>query len=264
VKNTKTKITPIKREFPHCYGLGYVAFIDILGFKDQILSSFKQRPGKRFKELQRIIEFNRRYMPDELRDKTPDIRILMLEKTARVYLFSDSYTICVKEGSIEGFSLIGLASHILYIWNHLIKLGFTIRGGIDYSLSYWDERTVTGPALINAYKIESEIAKTSRVVASQNFANRINELLNGQSAHDKLKELIRNYFIRDFDGHYVINPVMMSNSPEETIELKQSLEKMAAKIKAVGVKEKYTQIIFQFEQEKLENDRNPNHRVFYG
>lgn len=218
-------------------GKGYVAFIDILGFKRKIMTAFPSEND--FREIEQVIAFNRRFAPDDLRGRSLKEKEPFFNGMARLFLFSDSYVICLQEGRMEGLSLTGIASHIRYIWNHLIKLGFTIRGGIDYCDAYWDERTVTGPALINAYEIESKVSICSRVVLSARVIEKIKEIENA----NPFKILLNKYFMPDETGEIILNPNTIANDDAERDELVSCLEKMRANAPTQYEKTKYDGII---------------------
>ena len=72
-----------------------------------------------------------------------------------------------------------------------IGLGFFIRGGLSIGDIYISGNTVFGPALIEAYEIESKLAEVPRIMIADGL---IAKLADGWKEHDAVRE--------DVDGKY--------------------------------------------------------------
>ena len=110
------------------------------------------------------------------------------------------------------------------MWSTFIRNGYTIRGAIDYGDIYWDENELIGPALINAYCFESEVAKTSRVVVSSNLNRVLKDLFSIQRS-TMIDRLMRK-FRKDIDGYIIVDPMILYKSPAEQKSLVAYLKKM--------------------------------------
>lgn len=140
-------------------GKGYVCFIDVLGFSNEILRNWN---NLEVNPLEKILSIKRE-LPILL-DEDDDGREEHRSYRCRIQTVSDSVTICFghKDHLIMGDIVLGLQAvlaNISYVWTTFIEAGYTIRGAIDFGDIYWDENELIGPAFINAYQLESEVAK---------------------------------------------------------------------------------------------------------
>ena len=148
-------------------GKGYVCFIDVLGFSNDILNNWNNPESD---PLEKILSIKDK-MPIFDEPKEEDDSDSHRKYVCRVNTVSDSVTICFgyDEDIIVGDMVLGLEAvigNIAYIWSTFISEGYTIRGSIDFGDIYWDTNELIGPAFINAFRLESEVAKNSRVIIS--------------------------------------------------------------------------------------------------
>ncbi len=132
-------------------------------------------------------------------------------------------------------------SNLLYIWTTFIHNGYTIRGAIDYGDIYWDENELIGPSLINAYRLESEVAKTSRVVVSSNLNKVLKDLISIKRS-TMIDHLMRK-FRKDIDGYIIVDPKILYESDKEKKSLIDCLKKMRHAVPIGIVREKYSPLI---------------------
>ena len=147
-------------------GVGYVCFIDVLGFSNDILKNWKRKTSN---PLEKILTVKKKIPGFTHFGEDVDSSSLGSSYTCRVNTISDSFTVCFGFKDNPGlfdlaFGLDVILNNLLYVWSTFIGKGYTIRGAIDYGDIYWDENELIGPAFIRAYHFESEVAKTSRVV----------------------------------------------------------------------------------------------------
>lgn len=222
-------------------GTGYVCFIDVLGFSNDILKNWNNSESD---PLEKILSI-KRSMPlfSEVEDDGRETHRIYL---CRVNTISDSVTICFgyKREIIIGDLVLGLEAvltNISYIWSMFINAGYTIRGAIDFGDIYWDESELIGPAFINAYRLESEVAKNSRVIVSSNL-NRVLKDLVSRYKSNLTDHLIQN-FRKDVDGYIIVNPKILYRSETERNFLIESLKKMRDSIPKGIIREKYNPLI---------------------
>ena len=134
-----------------------VAFIDILGFKNIIAKSIfdEQVANNLHRAMKRISEDHQNNQRDIANDDNPFNKM--------VTTFSDSAVISypVQPGTGNLFSLL---MEIIYLQIDLINLGFLLRGGIAIGPLYHEDSIIYGPAMIEAYYLESKIAQYPRIV----------------------------------------------------------------------------------------------------
>lgn len=223
-------------------GKGHVCFIDVLGFSNDILDRWHALESN---PLEKILSIKNR-MPI-FRDVDKDTGgSSHRQYVCRVQTISDSVTICFGYGHkiIVGDLVLGLEAllaNLSYIWSTFIGEGYTIRGAIDFGDIYWDKNELIGPAFINAYRLESDVAKNSRVVLSSGLNRELRNLFDNHESG--LTEHLRRNFRRDVDGYIVFDPNVMYRSDEERRFLIRELSSMKTKVESKVVKEKYTQVL---------------------
>ncbi len=230
-------------------GKGYVCFIDVLGFSNDIIKNWHNAESN---PLEKILSIKDK-MPifDESNDS--DESELHRKYVCRVNTVSDSVTICfgIDEDIIVGDMVLGLEAvigNIAYIWSTFIRQGYTIRGAIDFGDIYWDINELIGPAFINAYRLESEVAKNSRVIISSKLNGELKNLFNNYES--VLTEHLIKRFRKDVDGYIIVDPTLIYDSEEERMELIQELTSMRSEVKSGIIKEKYTPLISMLREVK--------------
>ena len=177
----------------------------------------------------------------------------------RVNTFSDSVMISFGYSNriIIGdlvLALEAILGNVAYVWSTFILKGYTIRGAIDFGDIYWDESDLIGPAFINAYKLESQVAKNSRVVVS----SRVNQIfadLTREYPSTLTDHLFRN-FRRDVDGYLIVDPAILYNSDDERKLLISALRRMRDGLPHGIIREKYTPLIAMMDEGEREGLRN--------
>ena len=144
---------------PSNYLKRYVAFLDMLGFKE--LCALKKMDCAEIKYVFNDIEFlklkydeglSKIVVPSKIREKT-DFAIM-----------SDSMVISAPENKDGLLFILYLCS---CIQSMLLQCGILLRGGITGGEFYKLDSIMFGPALISAYQIESTIAVYPRIVVSR-------------------------------------------------------------------------------------------------
>jgi uncharacterized protein (UPF0262 family) len=174
-------------------GIAFVCYLDVLGFSDDVLNNWSKTPSP----LEKILSIKRKMLAfDEL--KAYDITTTegTLKLVPSIKTISDSITICFgffdknRVAELEIISeleavLLGISNS----WSTAIMNGYTIRGGIDFGEVYWDKNDLIGPAFINAYRLESEVAKNSRIIISSRINKLFYDLVNQTACgHPNLKD----------------------------------------------------------------------------
>ncbi len=139
----------------------FVAFLDILGFRDVIDRSKREPPEVTIEEILSLLNYPEPVAKGKmLIGEVGDI----WESDHKFTQFSDNIVIST-EYSEAG--LLYLVDHIERIAFGLLRLGFFCRGGIASGLLYHDKNIVFGPAMIEAYDLEHEKAVHPRVILSE-------------------------------------------------------------------------------------------------
>ena len=223
-------------------GIGCVCFLDVLGFSEDILKNWNATESN---PLDKILSIKNE-MPTLSNDVDDDGRESRRIYVSRVSTVSDSVTVCFgyNEKLIVGDLVLGievLLADVFHIWRIIMGHGYTIRGAIDYGKIYWDENELIGPAFINAYSLESQVAKNSRVIVSSS----LNEVLsNLEQRHPSVltEHLLKN-FRKDVDGYIIVNPSKIYRDAPERWNLVERLKKMRDSLPKGVLREKYNPLI---------------------
>ena len=137
-----------------------VAFLDILGFKNLIGTESASVIHNVFDNIRRgkkLIHQN----------CTGDTHWERLRKTTKFYFFSDSIVCAIPMEEPQALELV--SSHCMLLQHALWYYGLPVwlRGGIACGDLFCGQSEVFGPALIEAYTIESTQAKFPRIIMSE-------------------------------------------------------------------------------------------------
>lgn len=175
-----------------------LAFVDILGFKSMIQkSAFDYKEQKRILNAMNIIHGYKTLNDNGLDGKG------LREYGIQITTFSDSAIISYPI-DFEG-GLFHVLVDLIHLQIDLSNLGIFIRGGISMGLAYHDEYNAFGPAMNEAYRLESEEAKFPRIIlTNQTLYDGIKASESLQNPYDisLLKSLIRQ---DKADGFYYLD-----------------------------------------------------------
>jgi hypothetical protein len=140
-----------------------VAFLDILGWKQAVLSDGNDVVkilGKTLAQLQGVTRhFN------SLKTLLPEVQKWPGDPV--MTQFSDCLVLSVESNSHGRETL---QNALLTLTSILIQFGFLLRGGITRGPLFHDSGLVYGPALIEAYELESKVASVPRVILSKELS----------------------------------------------------------------------------------------------
>lgn len=129
-----------------CYEQRAVLFLDILGFKNKIKTKSAEEI---FEALLSVQESAKLFNSDE-------------RSKIKATIFSDSIVISFPR--YDNFGVVQMVSKARYIFWKLLEHGMLCRGGIASGDLYHHDGIVFGPALIDAYETESNVANYPRIV----------------------------------------------------------------------------------------------------
>ncbi|MFO9100430.1 hypothetical protein [Legionella pneumophila] len=179
------------------YQNSIVAFIDLLGFK----SALKKEENA--KEILNILyqmkegERNGCNVSTQVNGLNIEIQV-----QPAVSVFSDSMVISVSEKVFNKdvswrHAVIEILNIVQQLANFVIERGFLLRGGMSLGKLYHEKGVVFGPALVEAYTLESEHAKNPRILVCPKLVDCFNEDKNGGTF---------NCFLQDeLDGEYYLD-----------------------------------------------------------
>jgi len=224
-------------------GKAVVCYLDLLGFSNTIRCEWNNKEKDPLNELLSLKEM--------ITCKESQNGLILNmdygsgEKEKRLYIYntkfiSDSIIITIPIGgdmtiADVHFAIIGIFNNIGKCWGMCLDNGYTIRGGIDYGDVYWNEKDIIGPAYMDAYVLESNIAKVSRVVCGDGFIKLVNDIIERMNFEND--SILRN-LVYDIDGLLCVNPNIMYDEEDMRIWLaNRVLELMEGK--SAHVKHKF-------------------------
>lgn len=184
----------------------FVAFFDILGFKDLVSNNSHE-------ELLEIYDFA---LYDTLHSMLPSLRMIYgivpelgtkEIETLEIYVISDSVIVIQKDTSMKGFLYLLALSRI--VLSSAMGGGIPLRGGISIDeisvIKNEYGTTILGKGLTKAYEIESSQSWSGAIVSSECF-----EFLKEPEANNLADHLIKvkqSVLIRKYDVPYRDNSV---------------------------------------------------------
>lgn len=235
-----------------------VAFIDLLGFKDEIINKWDNEEES---PLFRLMKFKNFVSLAKEKGKTHDyyeddngIKLLAKISYPDIITFSDSFIFILP---IDNFgadnilcSILSISSSIAELWRQCINGGFTIRGGVDFGEIFYIDKDLVGPSLIESYKLESKIAMISRVVYSNEVLKAISNNLG--KANPKIQDYFKRYLTKDIDERIILNLIVAYGykNSEEIQEGVEKLKNMRDNVNKTELKAKYNNLIAWLRSER--------------
>ncbi|WP_316826061.1 hypothetical protein [Pedobacter miscanthi] len=177
------------------FRMSFCAYLDILGFSQKIM----RNDLGYFNKYLRVLKKELAHI-----ESNHDLSGKQGFKSFELKIFTDNFVFghpwFDQFGEVELGDIFEVLSHIQFSF---AKSDIFIRGAISMSNLYMDNHVVLGPALVEAYKMESESAVNPRVILSADVVEMVKKHINyyspsGSSPQNKL-------FLVDIDGVYFIN-----------------------------------------------------------
>lgn len=175
---------------------GLVAFIDILGFSSMVEEDSKGS--------------NPKFLPVFL-DVFDEVAGSAEGSGCDVKMFSDSIIV---EAELTPSNVVGLLGIAASMQKLFLKRNILVRGGIAFGKHFSNERVTFSQALINAYHLESKVAKFPRIVINDDV---LNFAWHHIEADEKIREGVRALVFRDRDNsafvHYLMGEALDDLKP---------------------------------------------------
>jgi len=154
----------------------FIAYLDILGYESHIakigVSGLANVLNESIKQSKEMITYFQKANEERSDNYDFDIKV-----------FSDNFFFCTKK---DWFGLALLSS---LVQGGLMLSGILVRGSICYGEIYFSEDFVCGKGLIDAYKLESEIAIYPRIIIDSSYFDSVEKI--STSNLDRLQKLSR-------------------------------------------------------------------------
>jgi hypothetical protein len=174
------------------YQRNYIAFLDILGFKEMLKSRTCTQIVQIFDEIKT------QYFIKCMDNQKPLVEISDIHQK----IMSDSICFYISTDVLNALPvLIGLCSYLqVRLWR--AEYPILVRGGIVEGDLYSNGDILFGTGLTEAYLLEEKNAKVPRIIMTKQTVTRA-------SIDDSAKGLVQGHLLTDYDGFYFINSFPM-------------------------------------------------------
>jgi hypothetical protein len=139
------------------YDERFVAFLDILGFKNMIESTKNNIEYQ--EKIKNVLNYIAGIRNDNYYGDLAKYRVFK-----EVSVFSDSIVISYSSSLDIGGALFHVLMDLVYICIDLLINGIYVRGGVSCGQMYHDKKVCFGPAMVQSYEIENKTAVYPRIV----------------------------------------------------------------------------------------------------
>ena len=158
----------------------FIAFIDILGFKNMVMES------ERNINIQRLIFNVTKYNSDEQTNNyRGDMEDMNSDYGREISVFSDSIVISYP----IRYGLHHLLMDCIYLSIDFISADVLVRGGITCGKLFHKKSMCYGPAMVNAYTLESQYAKYPRIIIEDTLMRGIQNSQGNNTPGMEIEEL---------------------------------------------------------------------------
>lgn len=211
-----------EKQYKKCY----VAFLDVLGFKEMI---------KR-KSCEYIYEI----FSKEFKQKIKQIYIgtTLVSDMANVEMKVMSDSICLYiDSSIEN-SLFALVCATAHFQNELLCFEEPVltRGAIVHGDIFSEGDIIYGPAFVDAYLKEEQLAKYPRIILDEGLIEEVES-----NSDENVYKALNQFSLFDFDGNFVVDYWQVFNeiNKNKYLDLLSYIEKVISENENESVVEKY-------------------------
>jgi len=200
-KNTKPQNTESDfKATPH-----FIAYFDILGYASMVQTD--EDIEKISQIIHDTISFNER-LNKSFQEISSDEKLWGDHEGMKHKVFSDNFCLCSEAGGL------GILLRVEALQRILAEKGIFIRGSITHGNICFEKNFISGTGIIDAYKLENEVAIFPRVVVSEEFFIAVQKA-------DPTRD--RNHFDelgmikRDFDGQFYVNYLGLSEPDDSDL-----------------------------------------------
>ena len=235
-----------------------VFFIDLLGFKNLINKTKNADGSDNETEIQKIVNaYNSiRDVWDLDSDKDDKKNLFVTKNSKEITIFSDSIVISflAKEESEIFYTLLEVKWMIM----RLINRNILSRGAVSFGNLIHNDKFVFGPALVEAYTLESKAAIYPRIILDRDIIDLARKAKQSRHSEEQEVEFIESLLEKDLDGMYYIDYFTKAQSELDAPEYDfpdyiQTLEKITkdglridkidVRAKYIWMKEKYNRMV---------------------
>jgi hypothetical protein len=175
----------------------FCLFLDVLGFNELTTEAFKENRGQELLESFHNAIFKG---VGELREKSSEDGY----RSFSIKTFTDNIVLSTPITSWHAEdNLADLIFDVCRFNTHMAISGFFIRGGWTVNEHYMDDEMVFGPAILEAYGIESKVAQTPRIALDPKVTTILKGHLDFYANREHAPQ--NSHFLVDADGVAFVN-----------------------------------------------------------
>lgn len=201
------------------YELRYVAYLDLLGFKELVNSSVDNKSI--LNRINLALDYIGKIQYDNYNGMMP-----MVDLGKQVTVFSDSIVISYN-GLTPGGGFFVLQD-LIFICISLLQNRIPVRGGVTIGSLIHNERKCFGPAMVEAYWMESEKAKVPRILINPQVLEQDLDRPYGTNSYEFEKAMLQSLIKEDPDDNQIFLDYMNQhdefNKPREYNEFIVSIK----------------------------------------
>ena len=171
----------------------FIGYLNILGFAEKVNKEDKHLDLQLLHTINDIITQIKLVLPTLKNTDNP----------IKMKVFSDNFLFCTDNDYYALFALISL------LQSSFVTCDLFIRGSLYYGELVFNNEFVYGKGLIEAYKIENEIAIFPRIIVDDTFLTGAHEIVNQLSreklAYDTFLESLSDGYCIDFENNKYVN-----------------------------------------------------------
>jgi hypothetical protein len=207
----------------------FIAFVDVLGFssivkrmsnEDRLFTTVRDALKDVDQQSQEFRQYRREQKNKRKATLHKGIAPLVGDSNLQMTAFSDCYVL----------SEVSPAWHVLAavqaLGSRFLVDGILTRGGVVHGEAYHNGRVLFGPGIVDAYTLESEVAKYPRILVTESVRREV------WGYHERLwrGQLLK----RDVDGCWFVNllvPSLSSWAPLSDLAMKRDLQSHLKKVR---------------------------------
>lgn len=179
-------------------------FIDILGFKDMLSKTTGQKGKDDSEKIEEIFSAYKTIRAVwDLDETEPKFGKSLPKNSKEITTFSDCLVISFK--THEKSEIFYTLLEIKWMIMRLIYRGILCRGAITYGKLIHTKEVLFGPALAEAYILESKAALYPRVILHKDIIDLAGTAKSKQNSSEEEKEYVQSLLEKDSDGMYYID-----------------------------------------------------------
>lgn len=180
------------------------AFIDILGFKDILSETIGKKNEDQPDKIEEIFSAYKAIRDVwDLDDKDNEYRKSVPKNSKMITTFSDCLVVSFK--AHEKSEIFYTLLEIKWMIMRLIYRGILCRGAITYGKLIHTEQVLFGPALAEAYLLESKAALYPRVILHKDIIDLAGKFRSSHHSSSEEQKYVESLLEKDSDGMYYID-----------------------------------------------------------